>query len=108
MVVPEARWRAGDPLGAPEKLMLECVAGGEVFDGADGLRSPELVALGAGEQRRTVRAEVLRHLLTRTDWPADPKGVRVRRLRIGGLLDLAGAVVRCPLWMEDCDLVDPR
>jgi len=50
----------------------------------------------------------LRHLLTADDWPVDPKGVQLRRVRISGLLDLERVTVRCPLGLTDCDLDDSR
>ena len=108
MVVPEARWRAGDPLRGLEQLMLERAASGEVLDGVGAVPSLDEAVSTAGDQDRSVRAQVVRHLLTGTDWAVDPKGVRLRGLRISGLLDLEGATVRWPLWLEDCDLVDPR
>ena len=49
-----------------------------------------------------IRAGVLRYLLAHTDWAVDPKGVRLRGLRISGSLDLQAVRVRCPLWMEQC------
>ena len=107
MTTSEPRWRAGDSLEATEKLMLECAAAGDVLDGSDGLPASGPAALKA-EKPRTVRAAVLRHLLTETDWAVDPKGVRLRWLRISGMLDLQAVTVRCPLLLEDCDLVDPR
>ena len=79
-----------------------------MFDGlTDGARLP-IVAANATAAPCVIRAEVLRHLLTAADWPVGPKGVRLRRVMISGLLDLAGATVRCPLVLEDCDLDDSR
>lgn len=89
-------WQAGDPLENTEQLLLEHSAGGQVFDGTD-----------AGSQV-AVRGEVLRHLLTTADWPVDPKGVRLRRVRIHGLLDLEAVTVRCPVLLADCEFDDSR
>jgi len=109
MATPErGPWRAGGSLEVAEKLMLECAASGETLNGVD---DPSLPDPGADQLKaapRTVRAAVLRHLLTETNWAVHPKGVRLRRVRISGLLDLEAAAVRCPLWLEDCDLDDPR
>jgi hypothetical protein len=102
MAMPEGQWRAGDPVDAAEKVMLERVASGQVFDGVDA--RPGQAAAGTV----TVRAEVLRHLLTADDWPVDPKGVRLRHIRISGPLDLEAATVRCPLVLTDCHFDDPR
>lgn len=102
------RWRAGDSLTTAEKLMLEHVASGELLDGIADLPLPDPGAMNAEASPRTVRAAVLRHLLTETDWAVDPKGVRLRGVRIRGLLDLEAVTIRCPLWLDDCDLEDPR
>jgi hypothetical protein len=53
---------------------------------------------------RTVRAEVLRHLLVESQWPVHAKGVRLRGARIEGVLDLESATLRCPLVLRDCYL----
>jgi hypothetical protein len=102
MVVLKRQWRPGDSLDAAEKLMVECAASGETLDGTDapGGRQPRA---GAGPSV-VVRAEVLCHLLTGADWVAHPKGVRLRRVRIDGFVDLESATVRCPLWLEGCEL----
>jgi hypothetical protein len=58
---------------------------------------------------RTVRSAVLRHLLITDEWPVDATGVRLRGVRISGLLDLEAAILRCPLRLEDCyfDAAEP-
>ncbi len=88
--------------------MVEYAASGELLDGIDDLPLPDPAPMNAEAPSRTVRAAVLRHLLTETKWTVDPKGVRLRRLRISGHLDLEAAAIRCPLWLNDCDLDDPR
>jgi hypothetical protein len=105
MAGPGARWQAGDQLEAAEVLMLECAARGEVFNGAGRGRLPGSGGALADVQ---VRAEVLRHLLAGADWAVDKKGVRLCGVRVAGLLDLEAVAVRRPLWLEDCDLDDPR
>lgn len=62
----------------------------------------ELQTMRAWGADRTIRAEVLRHLLVSPQWPAHSKGVRLRGARIIGPLDLESAVLRCPLALEDC------
>ena len=56
------------------------------------------------DKERTVRAAVLRHLLIADEWPVDAKGVRLRGVRISGLLDLKAATLRCPLSLDSCYL----
>ena len=86
--------------------MLECAANGEQFDGVSSIRASDREEAGGAAQRAVVRAAVLRHLLAENDWAVDPKGVQLRRVRIGGLLDLESASVRCALLLDDCDLDD--
>ena len=82
--------------------MVQCAASGDTLDGVD---TPAGQWLRAGVRPSVVvRTEVLCHLLTGADWVAHPKGVRLRRVRIDGFLDLESATVRCPLWLEDCEL----
>jgi hypothetical protein len=79
--------------------MLECAASGELLDPIGDLSLLDRAAINVEAQPRTIRAAVLRHLLTETDWAVEPKGVRLSRVRITGLLDLEAATVRCPLWL---------
>ena len=53
-------------------------------------------------KERTVSADVLRDLLVGGRWPVHAKGVRIRGVRISGLLDLEGATLRCPLSLDSC------
>ncbi|MFF4148478.1 hypothetical protein ACFY0A_46360 [Streptomyces sp. NPDC001698] len=57
---------------------------------------------------RTIRAPLLRRLLTEEQWPVRPKGVRLRGVRISGHLDLESATLRCPLVCEDCYFDSPQ
>ena len=63
-----------------------------------------LAEMRAWPEERTVRAAVLRHLLVGEQWPVDAKGVRLRGVRINGLLDLDAATLRCPLMLDWCYL----
>lgn len=63
-----------------------------------------LAEMQAWGEERTVRVGVLRHLLVAGQWPVEAKGVRLRGVRIGGLLDLEGAAIRCSLSLDCCYL----
>jgi len=52
----------------------------------------------------TVRAAVLRHLLIDQARPVDPKGIRLRGVRVIGVLDLQATTLRCPLVLDRCFL----
>ena len=54
---------------------------------------------------RTVRAVVLRHLLTDPLWPITSKGIKLRGIRITGSLNLESTTLRCPISFNHC-LVD--
>lgn len=88
--------------------MLEHAAAGLLLEGTEDPLEPDRAKTLTGVGPPTVRAAVLRHLLTESDWAVDPKGVRLRRVRISGQLDLQAVTVRCPLVLDDCDLDDPR
>jgi hypothetical protein len=53
---------------------------------------------------RSIRAEVLSHLLAAEQWQVHPKGVWLQGVRIEGQLDLESATLRCPLHLENCYL----
>jgi hypothetical protein len=76
-------------------------ATGELLDpGGD---SFDLDAMQHWGKERTVSAAVLRDLLVGGPWPpVHAKGVRLRGVRISGLLDLEGATLRCPLSLDSC------
>src|ERR1700736_4674892 len=95
------------PLTPPETALLERVSAGEMLDlsGSAGTADP---AAQGSDPARMIRADVLRHLLTQADWPADTKGVQLRGAAISGHLDLEAAVLRCPLRLEECVFSDPR
>src|SRR6266568_7355091 len=90
MTMPEAQWRPGDPVAAAEKLMLGSAASGQTFDGFNALPPAESEGSHAQGNHATVRAEVLRHLLTADDWPVDPKGVQRKHSAFPGYVPLAG------------------
>jgi hypothetical protein len=82
--------------------MLAGAEAGEVVAGGSG-------PFGVAEMRawpsgRSVRASVLRHLLVDEQWRVDPRGVRLRGVRISGPLDCQAATLRCPLSLDGCYL----
>ena len=82
--------------------MVASAAAGELVDCGSGPFS--LVEMEAWGEERTVRAAVLRHLLIGKDWPTDPRGVRLRGIRISGPLGLQAATLPCPLHLDSCIL----
>lgn len=95
-------WRPGEDLTSLEKQMVAKAETGERVDCGGG--PFDLAEMQAWPEERTVRAEVLRHLLVGGQWPGDAKGVRLRGVRISGLLDLDAASLRCPLMLDGCYL----
>jgi hypothetical protein len=75
-------------------------AKGELLDGGEG--PFDLAAMQRWGKERTVSAAVLRDLLVGERRPVHAKGVRMRGVRISGLLDLEGATLRCPLSLDSC------
>ena len=98
------------PINEPEQALIEHATSGELLDLGGGpvptddqpiLELEEMQAWGAD---RTIRAEVLRHLLVVSEGPVQAKGVRLRGARVSGPLDLESATLCCPLVLEDCFL----
>ena len=89
-----AGWHPDGELTPLEEQMVACAAAGELVDCGAG--SSGLAQMQAWGQERTVRAEVLRHLLIGKDWLTDVRGVRLRGIRISGPLDLeARSCIAC-------------
>ena len=80
--------------------MCACAAAGDVLDRGE-VPFP-LSVTQPWPADRVVRAIVLRHLLIDGERPVDPKGVRLRGVRIVGALDLQGATLRYPLLLDSC------
>jgi hypothetical protein len=114
-------WHPGGGGTPLEEVIVASAAAGELVDLAGELvdLAGELVDRNEGSfthdemqawgPDRTVDAAVLRHLLIAGKWPVHAKGVRLRGVRISGLLDLEAATLRCPLWLDCCylDAVEP-
>jgi len=97
------------PGGHPalEEEVRAKAATGELLDCGAG--PFDLAAMQFWGAERTVSAAALRDLLAGGQWPVHAKGVRLRGVRISGLLDLEGASLRCPLSLDCCylDADDP-
>ena len=101
---PDYPWQGND-LSQREVDMLRLAETGDQLDLDKG--PFDLPAMENWGPERTIRAAVLRQLLIGQQWPVDPKGVRLRGLRISGRLDLEAATIRCPLQLQDCYLDGP-
>ena len=92
-------WSYG--LAPTEEKLLSCVEKGEqYYPGPPPARQP----MKEWGPDRTIRAEMLRHLLVEQEWPVHAKGVVLRKVRITGLLDLEAATVRSPVRLKECYL----
>ena len=90
-----------------EEEMRAKAATGELLDCGAG--PFDLDAMQLWGEERAVSAAALRDLLVGGQWPVHAKGVRLRGVKISGLLDLEGATLRCPLSLDSCylDADDP-
>jgi hypothetical protein len=68
----------------------------------------------AQDAQRTIRADVIRCLITTEiwlgkgkSWPVSPKGLMAERARISGSLDLEGATLNRTLWLFESAFDDP-
>ena len=97
----------GEHLTSLEETMLAQAKTGEWLDCGEG--PFDLAAMQSWGKERAVNAAVLRELLVGKRWPVHAKGVRLRGVLIGGLLDLEGAELHCPLSLDGCwlDASDP-
>jgi hypothetical protein len=99
-------------LKKPEKDLLEYAKQGELLEfppgkeSTDGQTQSVFDSMPAWGTDRTIRAEVLRHLLIASQWPVHIKGVHVRGYKITGRLDLESAMLRCPVVLKECYLED--
>nr|WP_221377295.1 hypothetical protein [Actinoplanes polyasparticus] len=66
------------------------------------LRTSRLGGIVDGSGRRTIDAEVIRRCCTTGAPQVDPRGIRLRGIRVLGQLDLAGTSVEFPLRFESC------
>lgn len=94
------------PILTPAELkLLEASANGEIADFSSiGSADNNPVDGPCWNEQRTLSAEVVRTLLTRTNpsWCVRPAGVRIVGARIAGVLDLAGAEVGFPIAFIKC------
>ncbi|MGW7055111.1 hypothetical protein [Streptomyces sp. NPDC054887] len=87
--------------------MLDHVAAEERLDPSGGAEVDRSTMPAWGAER-TIRADVLRHLLVEPQWAVHARGVRLRAVKISGHLDLESATLRCPLVCEDCFFDSPE
>jgi hypothetical protein len=99
-------WHPGMHLTVLEQEMIAAAAAGGLAGRGKGPVEPTEMEVWGKE--RTIRAEVLRHLLVENRWPVAAKGVRLRGVRISGHLDLKAAKLRCPLCLDSCYLDGPQ
>jgi predicted acyltransferase (DUF342 family) len=105
---PRPGWNG--PLEPCEQSVIEHAVIGGLLDREGGAAPTvdqcpiELETMQAWGKARTIRAEVLQHLLTESQWTVHAKGIRLRGVKISGPLDLESATLRCPLVLEDCYL----
>jgi hypothetical protein len=90
-----------------EEEMRAKAATGELLDYGKG--PFDLTAMQLWGEERAISAVLLRDLLVGGQGPVHAKGVRLRGVKISGLLDLEGATLRCPLSLDSCylDSADP-
>jgi hypothetical protein len=94
--------RRGRHVAPLEEKMRAKAATGELLDCGEG--PFDLPAMQRWGQERTVSAAALQDLLAGGRWPVHAKGVRLRGVKISGLLDLEGATLRCPVSLDSCYL----
>ena len=104
---PQAQLTQPGGHAALEEEMRARAATGDLLDCGAG--PFDLAAMQQWGEERAVSAAVLRDLLVGGRWPVHAKGVRLRGVKISGLLDLEGATLRCPLSLDGCyfDAGDP-
>ena len=92
----------GEGLTPLEQEIVDSAATGDLVNRGEG--PFDLATMQTWTEERTVHVAVLRHLLVAGQWPVHAKGVRLRGVKISGLLDLEGATLRCPLSLDSCYL----
>ncbi|MFI9341144.1 oxidoreductase [Streptomyces sp. NPDC052773] len=94
-----------DELTSPERELWDAFPEGRGVDLRTGVPEDDRVGGGGGwGPERTVRAVVIGALLLGANGPRPGAvaGLRLVGARISGRLDLAGAQVGHPVWLEDC------
>ncbi|HEY6275125.1 MAG TPA: hypothetical protein VIX86_02230 [Streptosporangiaceae bacterium] len=106
-------WQPGQERWPAELDMCAAAQAGQLLELTTGLpdlgHGPAgLSAMQAWGPAQTIRAAVLKHLLTGGEWQAHSRGVRLRGATIIGQLDLEASALGCPLRLENCYLPDPH
>lgn len=99
-----------EPLSDAERQLMKAAAAGEFLALRPGsINQDESAATQTWTDEQAIRAEVLARLLTETLQPASRplRYVKLRGARITGSLNLAGATLTCPLWLQDCLIEEP-
>jgi len=101
-----------DELTPQEQRLIDCAARGDAWRPIPPVRTPEEddpARFTEWHGSRTIRAAVLRCLLTQdiwpgayAPWPVRDQGVRLAGARITGALDLAGAKIPKEAWLYLC------
>ena len=112
-------WRPDDELRQTEIDMCAAVKAGELFNLEEelpepvqgrpdpGTGLPALTEMQAWGSERTIRAAVLKHLLTEGD-QVHARGVWLRGVRVIGPLEMEGCSLLCALRLERCYFSSPQ
>ncbi|GAA3464400.1 hypothetical protein GCM10018963_64130 [Saccharothrix longispora] len=88
-----------------EREVVEAARRGAWLTCAPGVPVEELA--GSDDLSHVVRAELIRELLLGRRGELDPRGIRLMRARITGVLDLDGLRTDTPLILVECVLAEP-
>lgn len=94
----------------PERLVMEVFPRGNLVDLTNGSRPFDDPSQGERwGQERTVRADVIRHLLTGgvPDERGEVAALHLTGIRIVGILDLAHAHIKYPVYFQRCWFAEP-
>ncbi len=94
-----------EDLSDREREVVEAARRGVWLTCAPGVQVEELA--GSDDSSHVVRAELIRELLLGRHGELDPRGIRLTRARIAGVLDLDHLHTSTPLALVDCVLAAP-
>ena len=100
--------RTGSELSPAEEGVRQAMAAGALADLRDGdQRADDPRGGQMWGPRRTIRADVLAHLLTEVAADERPRSLRLAGARIAGTLDLEAARLPCPVLLLGCWFEEP-